>query len=91
MKKTKRSLVSISFIALLFITSCAPSGVTEHQHGIFYGLLHGALLPFELIAKLFSMDYDLYAANNTGFWYWIGYIIGVSVWTGGGCAMRRRR
>ena len=91
MKKTKIILLLLPLVALLVITSCAPTGVTEHQYGIFYGLLHGVLLPFELIAKLFAMDYDLYAVNNSGFWYWIGYIIGVSAWTGGGFAARRRR
>ena len=92
MKKNKRILLLLPlFAVLVFITSCAPTGFTEHQYGIFYGLLHGVLLPFELIAKLFAMDYDLYAASNTGFWYWIGYIIGVSAWTGGGFAARRRR
>ncbi len=91
MKKLSKKLSFLLLIAMLFFTACAPTGITEHKYGILYGLLHGALLPFELIAKLFSMDYDLYAANNSGFWYWIGYIIGVSIWTGGGCAMRRRR
>ena len=68
---------------LLTLNSCAPLGVTERQYGFVSGLLHGFLIYFAVLAKLFGMEFDLYAHNNTGLSYWIGFAIGVFGFGGG--------
>ena len=86
----KKSIALTAFICLvLFLQSCAPVGYEENEAGFFSGIIHGfVLFPFALLAKLFGMDYGIYAAHNSGFFYWLGYIIGLGG-LGGGVASRR--
>ncbi len=90
-----QSIYTALIVLILFmtITSCAPAETTEKVYGFFYGIIHGLLFIIALFAKLFDMDYGLYAENNTGFTYWLGYILGVFIIGGGGgsAAGRRRR
>jgi len=82
------SLVII--ISLCFLSSCAPKYATDHEYGFFGGVIHGLVLfPFAILAKIFGMDYGLYADNNSGFFYWFGFLIGISG-LGGGAANSRR-
>jgi hypothetical protein len=59
------------------LSSCAPAEHTYREYGFFSGIIHGLVFVFALIGKLFGMDVGLYAENNTGFFYWIGFIIGI--------------
>ncbi len=43
------------------------------------GVLHGALMPVALPALLLGRDVPIYAANNTGRTYKIGYIAGINL------------
>ncbi len=74
----------------LIIFACAPEGPTTDEYGLFSGFWHGILFPFALIGKLFGMDVGLYAQNNSGFWYWAGFIIGICLYAGGGASRRKR-
>jgi hypothetical protein len=80
-------------IFLLFIvftmTSCAPEHYSDHEYGFFGGIIHGMVFFFALIGKLFGADIGLYADNNTGFFYWLGFILGIGALGGGGAASRR--
>jgi hypothetical protein len=70
--------LTFAFICLLSLSSCAAAGPTSSEAGFFAGIIHGIVLfPFALLAKLFGMDYSLYAEHNSGFFYWIGYVIGI--------------
>ena len=80
--------VFVIFIALGF-TSCAPSGYSSSEYGFFSGIIHGFVFIFALIGKLFGADVGLFADNNTGFFYWLGFIIGFGGLGGGGAASRR--
>jgi hypothetical protein len=88
----KQSLVLTFFLLFIMFSfsSCAPDGDTYKEYGFFSGILHGFLFPFALIGKLFSADCGLYAENNTGFFYWIGFILGIGGLGGGGSAASRR-
>ena len=46
--------------------------------GFFYGCTHGALMPMAL-PTLFVKDVDIFAANNNGRFYKLGYICGINV------------
>lgn len=54
---------------------------------IFSGIWHGFIIGFSLIGKLFDADIGIYAEHNTGFFYWLGFIIGIGGF--GGAAARR--
>lgn len=81
--------LTFAFLCLLSLSSCAAAGSTSSEAGFFSGVIHGVVLfPFALLAKLFGMDYSLYAEHNSGFFYWIGYIVGLGgLGTGGRAAL----
>jgi hypothetical protein len=94
MMKTKRIFIGLLLLLVLFfITSCAPVGMTNEEYGFLYGIVHGFISPFVLIAKLLGVNIGLYAEHNTGSSYWLGFILGVVLLLGGGggsYATRRR-
>jgi Mg/Co/Ni transporter MgtE len=47
--------------------------------GFAYGLVHGALMPMALPSLVMGQDVDIYAANNSGRPYKLGYIVGINV------------
>ena len=47
--------------------------------GFRLGVVHGALMPVALPALLMGRDAPIYAANNTGRIYKIGYIAGINL------------
>ena len=67
---------------LLFLASCAPEPVCPDptfgtsSYGFFSGIVHGLVFPIALVGKLFGVDTGLYALNNSGFFYWLGFLIG---------------
>lgn len=68
---------------ILVVSSCAPEGYTSDEYGFFSGIWHGICLPFAIIGKIFGVDVGIYAENNTGFFYWIGFIFGIGGFGGG--------
>ena len=47
--------------------------------GFGYGVLHGALMPMALPSLVMGQDVDIFAANNSGRPYKLGYIVGINV------------
>jgi hypothetical protein len=88
MKKVQIIKVSLFLLILFSFTSCAPDGGSSHEYGFFGGIWHGIILVFSLIGKLFGGDIGVFADHNTGFTYWLGFIIGVGG-LGSGAASRR--
>jgi hypothetical protein len=92
--KTKRIFIGLLLLLILFfVTSCAPVGMTKEVYGFLYGIVHGFISPFVLIAKLLGANIGLYAVHNTGLLYWLGFILGLVLLLGGGgggYASRRR-
>ncbi len=77
------------FFVLLFLSSCAPQGRTSTEYGFFSGILHGLIIMFSLIGKLFGADIGIYAEHNTGFFYWLGFLIGIGGFGSGAASSRR--
>jgi hypothetical protein len=50
----------------------------NHTADFKYGVLHGALMPLSLPALVMGKDVPIYAADNTGRSYKIGYICGIN-------------
>jgi 4-hydroxybenzoate polyprenyltransferase len=81
--KVKR--IAIGLILLICITSlssCAPKGYESHEAGFFSGIWHGCIIVCSLIGRLFGADIGIYAEHNTGFFYWLGFIIATGVAVG---------
>jgi hypothetical protein len=81
-------IISIIVSALL-LTSCAK-GVpvsactnTSHIYGFWGGLWHGIIAPFDLICMIFSDSIVVYAPNNNGGWYALGFCLGAGILFGG--------
>lgn len=88
MKKLS-SYVSLRLIlvagAILLFASCARSEavgqcLTGHTYGFFGGLWHGFIAPFDFIGMLFSDEITMYAQNNNGGLYALGFLIGSGGW-----------
>lgn len=81
----KQQIIKVSLFLFIFIslTSCAPEGGTSHEYGFFGGIWHGFIFVFSLIGKLFGADIGIYADHNSGFFYWLGFIIGIGGLGGG--------
>jgi hypothetical protein len=75
------------FSAVAVLNGCAHQQTPEtfEPPGFWYGLLHGFLIFFSFIGSLFT-DVRMYAFPNSGRWYDFGYLIGASLFLGGGGA-----
>lgn len=74
-----------SVILLLLVTGCAKSEVidqclTGHTYGFFAGLWHGFIAPFDFIGMLFNDKITMYAQNNNGGLYALGFLLGSGGW-----------
>jgi hypothetical protein len=73
------------FVSIVLLTGCAQNEIidqclTGHKYGFFGGLWHGFIAPFDFIGMLFDKDITMYAQNNTGGLYALGFLIGSGGW-----------
>ena len=90
--RTRRRVCFLGTIGVaLLIAGCAgqPPPDTSGAPGFFYGLLHGFLILIDFVIGLFS-DVRIYAYPNSGGWYDFGFLLGASMFLGGGGAGSRR-
>lgn len=71
----------------LALAGCAGQPFTSHYAdalpGFWWGLLHGFIAPFSLIGSFFNPEICAYAAPNVGWWYDLGFVLGIGGLTGG--------
>ena len=89
MNKKNYFQIFVFLLIVLSISSCAPKGSTYDEYGLFSGIWHGICFPFAIIGKIFGADIGIYAENNSGFFYWIGFLFGLSFLGGGGASSKR--
>lgn len=75
----------LTLLAVLVISGCADSENVEqclsgHTYGFFGGLWHGFIAPFDFIAMLFNDEVTMYAQNNNGGLYALGFLLGSGGW-----------
>lgn len=88
MKKIQFSkLAGLGILALLlfFFASCADVEPVQEclegkRYGFLFGLLHGFITPVSFIGSLFDDSVAIYAVNNTGGWYDLGFLLGSGGW-----------
>lgn len=73
------------FLILILFTGCAQNEIvdqclTGHKYGFFGGLWHGFIAPFDFIGMLFSKEITMYAQNNNGGLYALGFLLGSGGW-----------
>ena len=92
------TLVFLLVMSLLVFTGCASrqmvtNCVSGHVYGFWGGLWHGVIAPIDLICMLFRDDVSVFATNNNGAWYALGFVIGSGGWgfLGGHKASRAQR
>jgi len=90
LRKNRLAIFACVTAIALALASCAsqPSPEAYDPPGFFSGLLHGFLILFSFIGSLFT-DVRIYAFPNSGGWYDFGYLIGASMFLGGGGASAR--
>jgi hypothetical protein len=74
-----------SLLIILTITGCANNEVvnqclTGHKYGFLGGLWHGFIAPFDFIGMLFNNEITMYAQNNNGGLYALGFLLGSGGW-----------
>ena len=91
----KSSFILFILVLLIVITGCAQNEavdqcLTGHTYGFFGGLWHGFIAPFDFIGMLFNNEITMYAQNNNGGLYALGFLLGSGGWGFfGGKGMRR--
>lgn len=79
-------LVFTTLSLLIFIlASCAgvepvQACLTGKQYGFLYGFVHGFITPISFIVSLFDDNVAIYAVNNKGGWYDLGFLLGSGGW-----------
>lgn len=65
-------------LGVVALSGCADVAtcVTDQHYGFWNGLWHGAILGFSLIGSLFSDSIAIYAVNNNGAFYDLGFFLG---------------
>lgn len=94
MKKQRLSFLAALVMLAILVTSCADvtpiqNCVVDTPYGFWGGLWHGIIAPFSFIGSVFSDDIALYAVNNNGAWYDLGFVLGAGILFGGGTASAR--
>lgn len=77
---TKIIVLTVMAAALGFVQGWASAGTYKPDHvaGFRLGLLHGMLMPAALPALLLGQEVPIYAPNNSGRTYNMGYIFGIN-------------
>lgn len=67
-------------LCILLLTGCADKNPNPDEVlGFLFGLWHGFVIVFAFIASCFDNDVAVYATNNNGFWYNLGYVLGLHI------------
>ncbi|MGD0342036.1 MAG: hypothetical protein ABSA76_10060 [Bacteroidales bacterium] len=84
--RLNKALLLLSFlIVAVILASCAKSEsvsacLSGHTYGFFGGLWHGFIAPFDFIGMLFNNKITMYAQNNNGGLYALGFLLGSGGW-----------
>ncbi|MEY5069157.1 MAG: hypothetical protein RLZ47_1019 [Bacteroidota bacterium] len=80
----KLTIIILCSIVFVFL-GCAdkievafPKNVFEY--GFISGLWHGFIAPFSLIGMFLGADVVVFAINNSGFFYALGFLLGSGGW-----------
>ncbi len=81
----RNSIVVLVLFALILLSGCANNEIVDqclsgHKYGFFGGLWHGFIAPFDFLGMLFNNEITMYAQNNNGGFYALGFLLGSGGW-----------
>ena len=81
----KASKILFGILLLILMSSCAANEpldecLTGQTYGFFWGIWHGIIAPISLTISLFDEKVAMFAVNNSGFFYGLGFLIGSGGW-----------
>lgn len=81
----KNFFLLMLFSLIILLTGCAQNEavkqcLTGHTYGFLGGLWHGFIAPFDFIGMLFNEKITMYAQNNNGGLYALGFLLGSGGW-----------
>jgi hypothetical protein len=79
LKKIAAFLIASALIGWFYGWSFPRAFPKNTTFGFGYGMLHGALMPLALPSLLMGQDVEIFATENSGRIYKIGYICGINV------------
>jgi hypothetical protein len=94
---TRTSLVLLAATVVLMAACAATQVRVEYPPmetdppGFLLGLWHGFIAPITFFVSLFSDEVRIYAVPNAGRWYDLGFMLGISGFSGGVFAGSRNR
>jgi hypothetical protein len=82
---SQKFLFFFLLLSVVLFTGCANNEfvsqcLTGHTYGFFGGLWHGFIAPFDFIGMLFNNKITMYAQNNNGGLYALGFLLGSGGW-----------
>jgi hypothetical protein len=91
-----RAIVAIGAagVAALALVGCVAGDArftVEAPAGFWVGLWHGMISMIALVLGLFYDSVEIYERSNTGGWYDLGFLLGVTIIWGGGSHTAHRR
>ena len=78
-KKLAAFLIASVLLGWFYGWSSPRAFPKDKTFGFGYGVLHGALMPLALPSLLLGRDVEIFAADNSGRRYKIGYICGINL------------
>jgi hypothetical protein len=79
LKKIVVFAMTIALLSWLYGWASPWAYPKDRALGFRHGALHGALMPMALPSLVTGLNVDIFASNNTGRPYKIGYIVGINV------------
>ena len=92
-RRSRWMVVGFLFALSLLLVSCMPGSEAMREHspaGFLMGIWHGWIAPVSLVVKLFKPEISLYEANNTGWWYDLGFYMAIISGFGGLSLARKK-
>jgi hypothetical protein len=81
---------ALLILALAGCTATQPAVPVADAPGLLLGLWHGFIAPVAFLASIFLDGLRIYAFPNGGLWYDLGFMLGISGFSGGVFAGSRR-
>jgi hypothetical protein len=84
----RRIMIASGVVVLLGLMAGCAAGPNPAEAGggagFWLGLWQGFIAPFALIVSFFNDHVRIYEVNNNGGWYNFGFVLGASIFFGGG-------
>ena len=93
----RNALIPLLLIAMVAFTGCADAELIDpcvdaaNREGFLMGIVQGFIAPITFIISFFDRDVAMYAVNNSGWLYDLGFLIGIGGFSGGIFKGRRRK